>query len=439
MAVERQSALPPAQPSYIFRGHAAQIHSVQIVHQNRRLLTGDADGWIVYWKLESKRPVAVWSAHHAAILGTAEWGLDSIITHGRDNALRIWQIRAADENYLSTALPADGLTAHRPKPWLLHSLAVNTLNFCAFSMCHEEPAFNIERGDGNGLVQGHASPVRLSDPILVAVPSRDDKKIEVYRFPDEKLAYVVPRVQPTDTGMVMAVKLIQRQPSNGAIVIAGYEGGFTAVHLLGPSARSNTQMGGSVMPEFAQTIYLSHPHTQPILSIDILPDAKMYFTSSADAVITAHRIPDTPLNIPDKKAISIETPYKAVNTKHAGQQSLCVRSDGRLLVTGGWDSRIRVYSTKTLKELAVLKWHNQGVYAVDFGQILDRPNFGSSANNASLDEPLNDGQSSQPTSHGLQKVTGLGRLQQQREEQIQMRHWIAAGAKDGKVSLWEVF
>jgi WD40 repeat protein len=74
------STLPPPQPSYIFRGHTSQIHSVQIVRQNTRLVTGDADGWVVCWKLESKRPVAVWRAHDASILGTAEWGSDKVIT-----------------------------------------------------------------------------------------------------------------------------------------------------------------------------------------------------------------------------------------------------------------------------------------------------------------------------------------------------------------------
>jgi len=81
MAAERHSStLPPAQPSYVFRGHVAQIHSVQIVRRNTRLVTGDADGWVVFWKLESKRPVAVWKAHDGAILGTAEWGLDKVAT-----------------------------------------------------------------------------------------------------------------------------------------------------------------------------------------------------------------------------------------------------------------------------------------------------------------------------------------------------------------------
>lgn len=81
MAVERQiAALPPAQPSYILRGHVAQIHSVRFIRQNTRLLTGDADGWIVYWKVETKRALAVWKAHEGAILGSEAWGHDKIIT-----------------------------------------------------------------------------------------------------------------------------------------------------------------------------------------------------------------------------------------------------------------------------------------------------------------------------------------------------------------------
>lgn len=67
-------ALPPAQPAYILRGHAAQIHSTTFIRSNSRLVTGDADGWIVLWSLATKRATAVWRAHEAAILGVCEWG-----------------------------------------------------------------------------------------------------------------------------------------------------------------------------------------------------------------------------------------------------------------------------------------------------------------------------------------------------------------------------
>lgn len=318
----------------------------------------------------------------------------------------------------------------------------------------------------------------------------------------------------------MAVKLVHDPAAQQIAIITGYEGGLTAVHLL-------PKDDGSAIG-VAQLVYLSQPHTQPILSLDVTPDAKTYFTSGADAIIAAHRIPDTfskeevvgtpsstqedrddppvsipipdseaapqaisqstlnsshevaqaedpPISVPDdttepsllfaKRSISSSTPtagglssllstevsqtkaaqyprppptlptptmqapHKVNNTKHAGQQSLSVRSDGRLLVTGGWDSRVRIYSAKTLKEVAVLKWHKEGVYAVAFGKILEPEDL----------EHIVQENYSEEASEVVGRETGLSKLQRQREEKMQIRHWVAAGAKDGKVSLWEVF
>jgi WD40 repeat protein len=287
----------------------------------------------------------------------------------------------------------------------------------------------------------------------------------------------------------MAVKLLRHPVSQTVLVLSGYEGGLTAIHQL-PCASNS-----SVRP--AQLIYLSQPHTQPILSLDASPDARIYFTSSADAVVAGHHIPElTPVideldgesmqdedsikvgkgagpatgsitrgesaaqetvakqdilistTIPSSAGLSsllsstpaqtelrssapqrfppatILSPYKTLNTKHAGQQSLRVRSDGRLFVTGGWDSRIRIYSARTLKEVAVLKWHKEGIYAVDFAQVLETGDLRSEDEIGRM---------------AMTKETGLGRLQKQREETMQCKHWVAAGAKDGKISLWEVF
>ncbi|KAF2630946.1 WD40 repeat-like protein [Macroventuria anomochaeta] len=496
MAAERQSSThPPAHPSYILRGHASQIHSVQFVRQNTRLITGDADGWVIYWRLETKRALAM---------------------------------RASDESTLSTALPAEATSGDRPMPWLLHTLPVNTLNFCAFSMCYapvQIVAPDSQDTKGKAQVTSHKS----NASIFVAVPARDDKKAEVYQFPEERLKYVVPRAQSEDTGMVMAVKLVRDPTTNRTLVITGYEGRLTAVHLL-------PKDDGSAIG-VAQLVYLSQPHTQPILSLDVSPDAKTYFTSGADAVVAAHRIPDLPTREEDKKtpphiqadgddppvsiptqhpepaphaissitvhdnitatlsddppisvpentvdeplsfskrpvaasahrqqstfkaggglssllstasthpktaqrarpcptspALTIQPPHKINNTKHAGQQSLSVRSDGRLLVTGGWDSRVRIYSAKTLREVAVLKWHKEGVYAVAFGEVLDAENLRRSSAEEGVGE----------TEHGevAKRETGLSKLQRQRKSKMQLQHWVAAGAKDGKVSLWEVF
>ena len=128
-----ETKLAPAQPTYVLRGHAAPVHCVQFVNSNAHLITGDAEGWVVIWDVTTKRPLSVWRAHDEALLATAAWAPDRIITHGRDHRICVWQWRADDS--LSTVLPVHDASSHRPCPWLLHLLHVNTLNFCSFSYC----------------------------------------------------------------------------------------------------------------------------------------------------------------------------------------------------------------------------------------------------------------------------------------------------------------
>lgn len=179
--------LPPAQPAFILRGHSAQIHALHFTHGNTRLLTADAEGWIVSWNLAIKRPVAVWKAHDEAILGIGSWGTDRIITcvnfrsarinvmtadsqrnsHGRDHKLLVWQLGLADEPAMDRTLPVDATPTSRKQPWLLHAFPVNTLNFCAFAMCRD------------GIPQVISSVKALQDknvpcPILIAVPNTMD-------------------------------------------------------------------------------------------------------------------------------------------------------------------------------------------------------------------------------------------------------------------------
>lgn len=72
---------PPLQPKSILRGHKSQVHAAAFIRRNGRLVTGDADGFVVVWDLTIMRPRAVWRAHSNAILGLAGWGDDRIITY----------------------------------------------------------------------------------------------------------------------------------------------------------------------------------------------------------------------------------------------------------------------------------------------------------------------------------------------------------------------
>ncbi len=114
-------------------------------------------------------------------------------------------------------------------------------------------------------------------------------------------------------------------------------------------------------------------------------------------------------------------PLKTTQTKHAGQQGLTIRNDGKIFATAGWDCRVRVYSTKSLKELAVLKWHQEGCYAVAFADVGERAEGRSDEDQA------------------LTQTTGTMTVKEERIWKAKTAHWLAAGSKDGKVSLWDIY
>ncbi|KAJ9644487.1 Astra associated protein 1 Asa1 [Coniosporium apollinis] len=247
----------------------------------------------------------------------------------------------------------------------------------------------------------------------MAVPGTRDSQVDVFQLPSERRILTVPDVKSTKTGMIMAIRILYKKD---LIAITGYESGHAAIHAH--SSSDNTW----------QLLYLCNAHTQPILSLDASPDLTCFFTSSADATIGKH-----PLIAPTKtqsREHSADGPLKAVNTGHAGQQSLRVRDDGKIYATAGWDGRVRVYSTKTMKELAVLKWHEEGVYAVAFAEIDQTPTTATPA-------PVENRATVASTTQSLTHATGS--VSQQRDAKARTTHWLAAGSKDGKVSLWDIY
>lgn len=229
-------------------------------------------------------------------------------------------------------------------------------------------------------------------------------------------------------------------------LIGAFENGYASVHQLS----SSTAAGTWVMT------YRSQAHSQPVLSLDVRPDMGCFFTSSADAIIAKHPVPTQPQaraagpaqrpgqepppggakgkygDRPDSESVTAKEwqhPKKVVNTKHAGQQSLCVRSDGALFATAGWDSKIRVYSCKTMKELAVLKWHKEGAYAVTFS------NVGPGETQMFMDSERGGQDGTQSDAVDVSRLTVTDR----RSHRAKTAHWVAAGAKDGRVSLWDIY
>ena len=399
------SATPPT-PSYIFRGHTSSIHALLFFRYNHFFASGDSEGWVVIWRLTTRRPVAAWKAHDGGVMGIKDCGGTRLITHGRDHKLRIWQVRDTDLDGLSKVLPADAKNEDEARqPWLVHSMDVNALNFCAFAICEDsdrrtQPQAQPSPGE---VANVEATPNSKINPLLLAAPNGlDQGGVDVFHLPSEQRVSKLQSDKKANTGMVMALRIFHKEINRLNIVI-GYEDGSVAVY-----ARKEQ----NVMPVWIwEKMMTARPHKQPVLSLDILTSGEGFITSSADAAIAKFAIPDAKIG-----AMQAE---KVINTKHAGQQDLKIRSDGRIFATAGWDKNVRVYSAKTLKELAMLQWHQEGCYAVAFADVL--------LETASQEEEA--------------LVTGsiMDRMKQERDTKVHSTHWIVAGSKDGKISLWDVY
>ncbi|KAJ5690403.1 hypothetical protein N7462_004795 [Penicillium macrosclerotiorum] len=429
----------PVTPIYILRGHVAPIHALNILSGNLRLISGDADGWVVIWDLVTKRPVAVWKAHEGAVLEVKglynDTGSIELYTHGRDHKLCVWKLRTEDESFLDKTLPVDISGSvnldQGTKPWLLHSLPVNALNFCAFSMTIVSVAENPDQTD---ICQPSVEKRRN---VLFAVPNAiDSGGIDIFHLPSERRLTTIQSDPSTKTGMLMAVNLFLQH--GNLYVASAFEDGHVVLFMQkGPFTLTSFESGNITSQSWKWVkVYSSSPHSQPVLSIDTVPTLDYFISSSADSLITKHPVPvlnsagyTQPANYAEN------TPVKTINTKHSGQQGLRIRSDGKIFATAGWDSRVRVYSSKTMKELAVLKWHKEGCYAVAFGQVLP----GTRSEPSSTQSEKSESWRSTPGTDRHSAEKSLAAVHLQRNKKIQQTHWLAAGSKDGKVSLWDIY
>lgn len=210
----------------------------------------------------------------------------------------------------------------------------------------------------------------------------------------------------------MAVAILYHPITHALTILAGYESGHTAISSLSPSGTW-------------QTLYLSLAHTQPVLSLDISPKSEYFLTSSADALVVKHPIPG-PGDVRVGSGVVESMPLKTLQTKHAGQQGLRIRDDGKVFATAGWDSRVRVYAGKGMRELAVLKWHKEGCYCVAFADVV-------------VDEENEEKRKQMEAGNEVAMREKRLTVKDERIRKAESAHWLAAGSKDGKISLWDIY
>lgn len=82
------------------RGHLNSVTSTELYHDEdgTSLISGDTNGWIIWWDINRRRPNSVWKGHDSNIVTIKCMDNGLLLTHSKDSDIKIWNI-SITKNY----------------------------------------------------------------------------------------------------------------------------------------------------------------------------------------------------------------------------------------------------------------------------------------------------------------------------------------------------
>jgi WD40 repeat protein len=151
-------------------------------------------------------------------------------------------------------------------------------------------------------------------------------------LPDLKqVAVLVPEGGAVGVGMVMRVSRGWREGE----VLALYEGGVAVVFDVASGRQVSRLKIGS----------------EPLLCAAVCED--QVTVGAADNLIRVYQV--------TSEAPQLGEPVRVLTKTKEGTGCAAYRQDNKILITGGWDARVRLYDAKGGEPLAILKEHRKTV------------------------------------------------------------------------------
>ncbi|WVR06632.1 hypothetical protein IAU60_003664 [Kwoniella sp. DSM 27419] len=428
----------PPTPFHLLRVHHAPLSALSFNASNTLLYSGDQDGYVAILDLRVRRVICYWKAHDGGVLGLEEWE-GGLLSHGRDNVIHLYE--PLKKPYISFGIGG----GQKPGPAMTKSLPVNALNFCRFSLL-PIPAKGAECDESNENDQqgpsdrGYKGKQREREAIL-AVPSlMDSELVDLYHLPSLRRLHASvnylpkitsakegsPSAQATRSGLVMSLHLRAR-PGIGRLTLSiGYEDG--RVELFRSTLASLTEPYDSKLSRREnpwQLAWSFNGHNEAVMGMDVDKTGRYGWTVSADHRLVRY---DFGMVLDSQDTVSGHAAMKDYSIKSIGHSSVITSPSGRVVATGGWDGKIRLFSAETFKTLGTLSSHRDNVHVLAFASGL-------------LDEALLSGDRREDTE--ASSTLDLNAEDSDEEDMeddltgVPPRHrWLASGGKDTKVALW---
>ena len=372
-----RTARAPPEPEFVLRGHSHAVTALRFLDE-QRLVSGDVGGHCLLWNLATRRPVQNWAA---APLGVLELHAHAggLLTQTRDGRIRLWDLenlaeptttlatnsfffaRCAtvghSEDYAAPPLPSIPKETTRPA-----KKAESGIGAQLASDDDEEEEVSMPPakrwcdhvGHARHLVLAPTEPpeatllwdTRQSQPALKLAPDAGDRTL--VRKGDASVL---------GNAMAMRLWLPRAQPSSKPpLALVGHENGrILAWDLAMP------------VPQIcAKTPRDSF--SSPNVALDVNEEGTLLFAGGVEATAKAFRVEPGLL----KPHGSLEVTCASINEldQHPGVGQLALRGDGKVIASAGWDYRVRLFATKSLRRLAVLRYHDASVNALDWSSDL---------------------------------------------------------------------
>ncbi|KAJ3934824.1 MAG: WD40-repeat-containing domain protein [Lentinula lateritia] len=405
-------------PIHLLRSHTSPVAALFVSPDNERIYSGDASGRAVLTSTRTLRAIASWKAHEDGFLGIEEWeNGNGIITHGRDNKLHVWN--RPDEISITSGIGGSAALPGLPTPTLRFSLDVNALNYCRFSLL---PTSII----GSTLLTQNLPSASTSTtdsssvlPALIALPNLiESSEADVWSLPSCKRlhAAIGKRVKTSifsengrtgedPTGIIMSLHIFETtssSPQSSKVtpelrILIAYESGDITLRRY-----ANIERQASVEGKDWEVIWNTKIHQEAIMAMQVSSDNRFALTVSADHVVGRY----------DLTASTLQDSSTTFRTKHPGNACIAIRDDGRVCAVGGWDGKIRLYSTKSFKPLGTLKYHKDGCQALSFVTSV-----------STTEQPEHDDHTDEDEDMSA-------------EDNLKRSRWLVSGGKDKRIAIW---